>query len=328
MKEISRWILFILMVVITISCTDPVHINRMQTINDWMKNNNKVKVLCTTEMIGDIVKAVGGNHINLITLISGNLGPHNYEIVKGDDEKIRNADIVFFNGLGLESTPSLNHLLKSQKKSISIGKWIMKNYPHDVYIIKGQVDPHIWLDISIWQKIITPIVDALIEVDPEHSNEFKANGKKTLNHMEKTHYEIKMYLQEIPEEKRYIITSHNSLNYFTRAYLSTNEELKNGNWKNRYNSPEGLMPNVHMNLVDIQRIIDFITKYNIKTLFAEANVSTDSLKKIIDAAKKKKIYVHLSEEPLYCDTLGESTENNYIKMMQHNAYVIEKYLNN
>src|ERR1700722_8944557 len=92
-----------------------------ENLRQWMDPNGKIKVLSTTAMIDDIVKQIGGERVDSITLISGLLDPHSYQLVKGDDEKLMKADIIFCNGVGLEHGPSLRNFLENSPKAICLG---------------------------------------------------------------------------------------------------------------------------------------------------------------------------------------------------------------
>src|ERR1700722_13190650 len=90
----------------------------------WKEPNGKVKVLATIAMIGNLVEQIGGDYVDTFTLIGGELDPHSYQLVKGDDEKLAFANIIFFNGLGLEHGPSLQRYLYHEPKAIAIGDHI------------------------------------------------------------------------------------------------------------------------------------------------------------------------------------------------------------
>ena len=72
-------------------------------LREWMEPSGKLKVLATTAFVQDLVQKVGGDHIDTLTLIKGDLDPHSYQLVKGDDEKLGFANLIFYNGLGLET---------------------------------------------------------------------------------------------------------------------------------------------------------------------------------------------------------------------------------
>lgn len=294
----------------------------------WMQPNGKVKVLSTIAMIDDLVKQVGGNYVDSHTLIKGELDPHSYQLVKGDDEKLAFADLIFYNGLGLEHGPSLQKHLHDDKKSIGLGDIIKEKNPELILVVNGQTDPHIWLDISLWAKSIPSIVEALSKKDPSHAAEYKANGEVLGKTLLTTHDQIKQLLHSVPESKRYLVTSHDAFNYFTRAYLSTENETTMDQWQKRFAAPEGLAPESQLSTTDIKNIISHLRQYNISVLFPESNVNKDSIRKIVDAGKQEGMDLRISEIYLYADAMGRpgSDGDTYIKMINHDANTIVHYL--
>lgn len=290
----------------------------------WMKSEGKIRTLSTTQMVGDLVQTVGGEYVTNMTLIIGELDPHSYQLVKGDDEKLASADLIFFNGLGLEHGPSLQRHLIDNPKAIPLGDMVRKKDPALILNFQGQIDPHIWMDISLWAKTIPYIVEALSIKDPAHQDDYRANGEKLKQEMAQAHQRIRDMLQQIPEEKRYLVTSHDAFNYFARAYLASNEEQTKGNWMQRFAAPEGLAPDSQLSASDIQFIIDHLKRYNIKILFPEANVSKDSIKKILTAGSENGLQLKISSKSLYGDSMGapSSDGGTYIKMIEHNAKTI------
>ncbi|MEI8366265.1 MAG: zinc ABC transporter substrate-binding protein [Parachlamydiaceae bacterium] len=321
------WILLILaFIVMAVGCS-PTDAQR-QTTREWRISNGKVKVLSTIAMIDDLVKDIGGDFVDSITLIKGELDPHSYQLVKGDDEKLAFADIIFYNGLGLEHGPSLQVFLKKQNKAIPLGNRIMEENPSLLLYYKGQPDPHIWMEISIWAQTITHIVNALSIKDPLHAADYRKNGEKLAVAMLKAHREARQQLQSIPASKRYLVTSHDAFNYFSRAYLAVDGE-DSRSWRERFAAPEGLAPESQIAPTDIQAIIDHLSRYNIHVIFPESNVNRDSIRKIVQAAKSKGLNVKIAEVVLYADAMGApgSDSDTYIKMMQHNIKAIADNIN-
>lgn len=311
------------------SCSGEVDVSQGKELESWIESNGKIRVLSTVGMIDDLVKRVGGEHVSCITLIKGNLDPHSYELVKGDGEKLEYADIIFYNGLGLEHGPSLKHSLEKSSVSVGLGDIVRKQYRDSILEVDGQVDPHIWMDISMWMRTLPIIVQKLSSHDPAHAATYRQNGQEFMKEMQKVDREVRQLLHTVPESKRYLVTSHDAFNYFTRSYLAGPEEKSYDQWKIRFQAPEGLAPDAQISTTDIQNTIDHLEKYNIGTLFPESNVSKDSIKKILDAASEKGIPVKIAETALYGDAMGEagSTGDSYLKMIKHNALTISKYLN-
>lgn len=310
-----------------VSCDTRKSCDDQAQLKKWMSDDGKVKVLATLSMIEDIVKQVGGDHIDTISLISGELDPHSYQLVKGDDEKLLNADLIFYNGLGLEHGPSFQRYL-NDVKATGIGDLINVSDPSAILQINGRSDPHIWMDISLWAKGVDMIVEKLSERIPEQRAYFENRGNTVFKQMMAKHEEVRKLLQEIPEEKRFLVTSHDAFNYFARAYLAAPSEKSIDEWGKRFAAPEGLAPESQLSTTDIQKIIDHLAKYHIEVLFPESNVSLDSIRKIVNAGREKGLELTIADKPLYADAMGcpGMPGDTYLKMIQYNARTIADYL--
>lgn len=287
----------------------------------WYAENGKVKVLSTIAMIDDLVSKIGKERIEHTVLIKGDIDPHSYELIKGDDEKIAMADVVFFNGLNLEHGASLSYKLQKHRFSVAVGDHVRSAHPERILMVDGQYDPHIWMDIATWQFVIDPIVESLCKADPDGAEYYKINAEKLREQMQAVHTEILSMMQNVPSEKRFLVTSHDAFGYFAKSYLATEEERSLDTWRKRVAAPEGLAPDGQLSASDIQAIIDHLTKHEIGVVFPESNVSQDSLKKIVSACKEKKREVRVSSALLYGDAMGsaESTASSYLDMIKHNA---------
>jgi len=303
----SMWLLFLG------SCTDNHY------FKEWAEETSRIRVLSTTAMIGDLVQEIGGERIHHLTLIRGELDPHSYELVKGDDEKLQRAHMIFYNGLGLEHGASLSYWLHNNAKAISVGDAIEERVPEEILRVDGVKDPHIWMDISLWKEAIVPIEEALSSHDPAFCDYFHENANKLRKKMDLHHQKIQKIILEIPKEKRYLVTSHDAFNYFARGYLSE----ENGDWKEHFQAPEGLAPEGQLSLLDIQKIMDHVKKHHIQTIFAESNISQDSVRKIAESANRQGFFVSIAPDVLYGDSMGGA---NYFDMMQHNANTLKEYL--
>lgn len=289
----------------------------------WRQNNGKIKVLTTIAMIDDLVQKIGGERVDSLPLIRGELDPHSYEIVKGDEEKFFRADLIFYNGLGLEHGLSLRRHLADNPKAIAVADPILKSDPSLILVVEGAYDPHIWMDISLWQRIIDPIVSALTEIDPIHASEYHERADKLRKEMEKADQFALERLRAIDPAKRYLVTSHDAFSYFTRHYLA---DPADADWRVRCAAPEGLAPEAQMSLFDLMEIMNHVEKFHISVLFPEANVSRDSLRKICDACAHKGIEIRLCQETLYGDSMGDQG-GSYLDMIEHNINLIARELN-
>lgn len=308
-------------ILVFVGCSSP---RGLSSIELWAKQNGKVKVLSTTAMIDDIVGEIGGDRIDHIPLIMGEIDPHSYELVKGDDEKLSLAQIIFYNGLGLEHGASLRYQLEHHSNAIGVGDAVLKKDPSMILRVNQEIDPHLWMDVSLWSKIIDPIFEALSQIDPAGKEEYQMRADTLREKMLQEHRQIYRDLQAVPQEKRYLVTSHDAFNYFTRAYLAAPDEKTMAEWKKRFDAPEGLSPEGQLSASDIQAVIDHLIKYNIQIVFPESNVSRDSLKKVVHACARSGLIVTISQDALYGDAMGPagSDADTYLKMIRHDADVL------
>lgn len=292
------------------------------------KKDDRKQVLCTIGMISDLVREVGQDKVCVKTLIKEDLDPHSYELVKGDDEKLISADLIFYNGLNLEHSPNIKLYLSQHKNSYAIGNYIQQNFPDLILYTNKEVDPHIWMDVSVWEKGIPLVVDQLSKIYPQEASFFQDNGLKLQEKMKKTHLEILTLIQSIPENKRYLITCHDAFYYFAKRYLSSDSEVKTEAWRARFIAPEGLAPDSQLSTNDIKKVINYIKEHKISTIFPEHNVNLDSLYKIKEVSIKSGLKIQISSTPLYGDTMCKDRNSNdrYLDMILQNAKVIHQNL--
>lgn len=283
-------------------------------LDRWLVSNDKIKVLSTTAMIDDLVGKIGGENVDRLVLIRGQIDPHSYELVKGDDEKLKFAQIVFSNGLGLEHGASLRYQLQNHPHPVFLGDEVQKQASDQLIERDGQMDPHVWMDISLWAMGIDPIVAALSEEDPQHREDFERRGEELREQMLAAHEEIRQLFEQIPASRRYLVTSHDAFHYFTQAYLGE---------RDRCAAPEGLAPDGQLSSVDIARIVDYLCTHSIHVVFPESNVSKDSLRKIVSCCDSRGLKVRISTDPLYGDSMGNEKDG-YLGMIRHNAHVLKK----
>lgn len=305
------------------SCSQGSLEGRRAEVEAFIQQKGKIKVLTTTEMIRDIVQQIGGDKVLAISLISKNLDPHSYQLVKGDDELLYVSSVIFSNGLGLEHGASLNAFLHQSEKNIFLGDTIDRA---KLLYFDGVVDPHIWMDIALWSELIDPIVENLSALSPQEETYFRENAEALREKMLVEHKNIHRLLQKIPEDKRYLVTSHDAFNYFTRSYLSTDRE---SDWKKRFMAPEGLSPDSQLSIVDIQKIVNHLNEHKIQVLFTESGVNEDSIRKVLHAVQTNGLSVRICEQELYADSMIETDEEiPYLAMISYNARILFENLVN
>jgi manganese/zinc/iron transport system substrate-binding protein len=316
-----------LLLVLT-SCTSGQRCEREGQRKTWNENNGRLKVLCTIAMIEDLVREIGGENVDTWSLIRGQMDPHTYQLVKGDGEQLDYADCVFYHGLNLEHGPSLKQFLVNNDKAVAVADAIAMAFPERILYVNQELDPHLWMDVSLWLEGIDVIVKTLSDLKPEFADAFAARGEKLRSFLRNLHDDLRSICLKIPSEKRFIVTSHDAFNYFARAYLADEKETEQSMWGIRVMAPEGLAPDSQLSPVDIQLMIDHLKTFQIHVLFTESNVNPDSIRKIVDAGREKGLDLVIADATLYADAMGcpGSPGDSYQEMMQHNVNVISKYI--
>ncbi|MGE3954192.1 MAG: metal ABC transporter solute-binding protein, Zn/Mn family [Parachlamydiales bacterium] len=283
-------------------------------------SEGKIRVLATTGMVADLVRGVGGDRVEVITLIGIGLDPHSYELVKGDDENLFEADLIFYSGLGLEHGPSLRRYLEGSGKAVAIGEGIVNSGGLPIWV-GSEVDPHIWMDVSLWAKGAEVVAEALSAWDGEGRSEYLARAEKVAAELGQVDGRIADRLMSVPAEKRYLVTTHDAFHYFARRYLGED-------WEARIVAPEGLAPEGQLSLTDIQRVVEYLVMKGVEVLFPESNLSRDAIRKIVEVGSRRNLNVRIAQEPLYTDAMGErgSPGETYAGMMEYNGETIARNL--
>jgi manganese/zinc/iron transport system substrate-binding protein len=305
-----------LCVALCLSCQELVKIQTRT--KEWMANDGKVKILCTTAFVGSLVRSVGGDAVDVLDLISGPNDPHSYQLVKGDDEKFRRADVVFCSGLGLEAGSTVRAVL-GRCKACSIGDAIAQTSGQAI-ITDSAFDPHMWMDVSLWAQGVAVIERRLAEARPELNSVFHKNALATHERLLHLHEKILAKMLSLPQEQRYLVTTHDAFQYFCRAYLSTWQEQRDGSWKRRCMAPEGLSPESQMSTRDLRATVAYIHEHGIRRICVEEGMNQDSVLKVIDVCKAQGDDVAFSCNSVFSDTMGPGMT--YEETMVHNANTI------
>jgi len=186
-------------------------------------NSELLKVVATTTIIGDVVRIVGGEYIQLTVLLPVDTDPHSFSPAPKAIADIENADVVFINGFGLEE--SLEDLIAStaEEKMISISEGI-ETIEFDAHSREENehnhegVDPHVWMspiNVRIW---VNNTVETLTKLDPIHSEVYQSNAEAYLSELTDLHNWILEQIAQIPQENRLLITDHDTFSYFADLY--------------------------------------------------------------------------------------------------------------
>lgn len=275
-----------------------------------------VKVVATIAQIGDVVENIGGDHVDVYSIMGPGTDPHLYNAVQGDIQQMTEAEIIFYNGLHLEGQMGeIFEEMRQDKPTIPVAESI----PEDKLLADPESpevsDPHVWFDIELWKYAAESIRDGLSKLDPDNKETYEKNTKAYMKELDELHAYAKERFNEIPEESRVLVTAHDAFNYFGKAFEFEVMGL------------QGLSTESDYGVNDIQRIIDVLVERNIKGVFVESSVSERSINAVVEGAKEKGHDVSIGGE-LYSDAMGEAgtEEGTYIGMFRHNIDTIVEAL--
>lgn len=281
-----------LLAVVWMGCggnADPENSGDGSTGND-AGNEGRLKVTATVNMVGDLARQVGGEHVVVTELMGPGVDPHLYKATQGDLLKLQKADIVFYVGLHLEGKiqDTLEKMDKQAGKStVAVSKTIdHKQLLRDPGAVEFP-DPHIWFDVLLWLQTVDAMVEGLSQADPKHKADYEKNGATTKAGMQKLHEWAAAKITELPVEKRILVTSHDAYNYFGNQYGFKVVGL------------QGISTVGEAGLADLTKLVDFIKQQKVKAIFVENSVSPDAIKRIATDAG-----VVVGGE-LFSDAMGE-----------------------
>ncbi len=212
----------------------------------------KLKVLATFSIIADFVQNVAGDKVELVTLVGPGTDSHDYEPTPSDVAKVADAQLIFENGLMFESwLDRLYEASGSRAKRVVLsegidprpfgevhgedehghehdadGKEDSKEAGHshdekkagDHAHEHGEFDPHVWQDVRNAIQMVRNIARALSEADPANADFYAANAAAYIAQLEALDEEIVSLVEQIPEARRKLVTSHEALGYFADRY--------------------------------------------------------------------------------------------------------------
>lgn len=250
---------------------------------------SKPNVATTTTMISDMVQRVGGDDITVYALMGPGVDPHLYKPSARDVARLRGADIIFYNGLMLEGRMAdvFTRISRSGTKVYAITEDLDEGLLLESEDYEGHWDPHVWFAPSLWAQCIEVVVKGLSGQDPANAANYRARGDALRDEYLAVGAWSQSRLQEVPPERRILVTSHDAFNYFGRAYDF------------QVVGVQGLSTASEAGLADITSTVDFIKKQHIPAIFIESSVAPAAIQRI-----SRDSGAHIGGE-LFSDAMGK-----------------------
>jgi len=275
--------------------------------NAQKRLQNRLNVVASFSILGDLVRNVGGDRVGVTTLVGPDSDPHVYEPTPSDAKRIADARLVFVNGFGLEGW--LPRLVQSAG-----GKAVIVTATTGIAPLKlgSDADPHAWQSPLNAKIYAANIRDALAAADPADSAVFRANADAYLAKLDALDREVRDAIAQIPEGRRKVISTHRAFGYFAAAYGV------------EFIAPVGVSTESEASARDIAAIITQIRAAKIPAVFLE-NISDPRLIRRISAETGARIGGTLYSDSLAAEKADSPT---YIDMVRHNIKALTSALAN
>lgn len=269
-----------------------------------------IQVVCTTGMVADLAKNVGGEHVEVVTLMGAGVDPHLYKASPADVTQLNRADIIFYSGLHLEGKlAELLERMSARKPTAAVAERIDEaKILHDE---NGAHDPHVWFDVSLWSEAAGAVRDAMAQFDPKHADEYKSACEAYQARLAALHSEAKAQLATVERERRVLVTAHDAFQYFGRAYDLDVRGI------------QGISTDSEAGVKHVNDLVDFLVERKIKAVFVETSVADQNIKALIEGCAAQNHSVTIGGE-LFSDAMGEegTPEGTYEGMVLHNVKTI------
>jgi zinc/manganese transport system substrate-binding protein len=264
-----------------------------------------IDVVASFSILGDMVKTVGGERVNVTTIVGPNADTHVYEPKPADAQAVGKAKVFFVSGLGFEGW--MDRLVQSTgyKGELVVASDGVQSRTMEE---DGETitDPHAWQDLSNGLIYVDNIEKGLCAADAEGCDAYKANAEAYKAEIAALDAEVKAAIAAVPQDKRKVITTHDAFGYFGAAYGVA------------FLAPEGISTESEASAADVARLIDQVRAQKVTALFIE-NMSDPRL--IRQIADETGVEVGGA---LYADALSEPGEGagTYLDLVRHNVALI------
>lgn len=275
-----------------------------------------LRVVATVSMLADAVRAIGGDRVEVTSLLGEGVDPHTYRPTRADIARLSAADLVIANGLHLEA--QLDETLKALARSKPL-LFAAEKIPSSQLLAddeyKDRKDPHVWMDPKLWSLVVEAVRDALIARDPAGRTAYEAGAKAYIAEIRRLDEYTQKILKTVPESSRVLVTAHDAFSYFGRAYGFEVEGI------------QGLSTESEAGLKRIEELVTLLVAKKIRAVFVESSVPERNIRALVEGAHARGHQVIIGGE-LYSDALGApgSYEGTLIGMLDHNVTTISRAL--
>lgn len=253
----------------------------------------KINIVASFYPLYEIAKTVGGDLVRVTNLVPAGAEPHDYEPTPQDIIALNEAQLVLYNGAGLE--PWAGKIIPELEKS---GIQILKLTESES---AGATDPHIWLDPQKYAAEVTAVAQKIVSLDPSHASTYEENASRFVKEINDLGALYKNVLQNCTY--RSFVTNHAAFGYFSKKYNLTVIPIA------------GISPDAEPSPKGLAKLTEIIKKVGIKYILVETLVSP-KIAEVLASETGAKTLVFNPLEGLTDDEIAQG--KNYISVMKEN----------
>lgn len=284
-------------------------------------NSDKIKIVATTSIVANFAQEIGQDRVVIYNMIKSGMDAHTYNTTPADLKYLKAADLILTSGLELESR--IEDVLDSFSSSKDKAFYTLSDGLDSTDLLEasheedegdeedeedhdhGLYDPHFWLDASLSIKAVTGLSDFLATYRVDESEYFASNLSTYVTQLEEVDTYVGQKALSLEANKRILLTTHDALSYFARAYGFDVYSL------------QGISTDGEISTTALNNIAQTAKELNVKAIFLEDGLSDKSTRAVIEAAEAINYNLSIGGE-LFTDTLGsaEDSADTYVKMMK------------
>jgi manganese/zinc/iron transport system substrate-binding protein len=271
-------------------------------------------VLSTIAMIGEPARRLAGNAARVETLLGEGVDPHLYRPTRADIARLLRADLVLYNGLGLEGRlrDAIGRVAASGRPVLAVGEAVPRE---SLLFEEGTPDPHVWMDPALWGVAMDAVAARLSALCPADAPAIQGNLSAFRAELVALDAWARAAIATIPAERRVLVTAHDAFAYFGRRYGLEVQGI------------EGISTDSEAGVQRIRELVELLVSRRIPAVFAETSVSDRNLRALIEGAASRGHRVALGGS-LFSDAMGApgTYQGTYVGMMDHNVTTIVRAL--
>ncbi|SDQ27322.1 metal ABC transporter substrate-binding protein [Microbacterium sp. cf332] len=265
--------------------------------------SDRPSVVVTTNILGDIVETIAGDHLDVVTFMPRDADPHSFELSAQDAAALRAADLVVSNGLGLEE--GVQHHVDASAGD-GVAQFVAGDHVETLeYLDSDAVDPHFWTDPTQTARVVDALAPMLAELSGDGAQRVTDAADAYLAELETVDADLAAGLGSIPAEHRALVTNHHVFGYLARRY---DVRILGA-------AVPGGTTLAAPSASDLQELVAAIDEAGVRTIFADSSQPDRLMRVLADEAGRDVSVVPLLTESLAPDGQPGDT---YLDMMRQN----------